>query len=208
MTKWDREPLKRACVCQSKRAQLCRPRPPITRRLFGFLNSADAIAYHNRGVAHYHNRDVDGALADFDQAIRLSPTLAMAYFNRGNALLEKKEFDRAIADLDEATKLKPELVHAYVDRGFAYIQKLDVDKAIKDFNTAINLDPKFARAYSNRAAAHAAKGNISDARSDFCQVINLALEDIERDLQLRLHGRQASSFRGSVPKASTEQGAR
>ena len=41
-----------------------------------------ANAYTNRGLARYKKGDIDGAIADLDEAIRIRPGLATAYLNR------------------------------------------------------------------------------------------------------------------------------
>jgi hypothetical protein len=40
-----------------------------------------AITYNNRGVARRHISDINGAIADLDQAIRLDQKLTVAYNN-------------------------------------------------------------------------------------------------------------------------------
>ena len=45
-----------------------------------------AWAYNSRGAAYYAKGDLDRAIADYDEAIRLDPKEAIAYNNRGVAL--------------------------------------------------------------------------------------------------------------------------
>lgn len=47
------------------------------------LNPRDGIVYLNRGIAYDALGDMERALADFEQAIRLCPKRAEAYNNRG-----------------------------------------------------------------------------------------------------------------------------
>jgi tetratricopeptide (TPR) repeat protein len=49
--------------------------------------------------------DLDGAIADYDQAIKLNPKFGLAYKNRGKAKQEKGDLDGAIADFNRAIKL-------------------------------------------------------------------------------------------------------
>ena len=42
-----------------------------------------AVAYNNRGIAYAAKGDLDRAIADFNEAIRLDPKDATAYTNRG-----------------------------------------------------------------------------------------------------------------------------
>jgi tetratricopeptide (TPR) repeat protein len=70
-------------------------------------NQDEAWAYNLRGLARMENGDLDKAIADFDEAIRLKWG-RKAYNNRGSAWQRKKEYDKAIADWDEATALDPD----------------------------------------------------------------------------------------------------
>lgn len=87
-----------------------------TRRIeAGGLDRAELTrTYSNRGLAWLQKGgqrpgavELDRALADFDQTIRLDPRFPDAYFNRAAAWAAKENVDRAIADLGEALKVDP-----------------------------------------------------------------------------------------------------
>ena len=80
-----------------------------------------AEAYYLRGVAYRNKGDLDRAIADYSEAIRLDPKLAAAYNNRGNAYKDKGDSDHAIADFSEAIRLAPEL-EASQRRSFAALR--------------------------------------------------------------------------------------
>ncbi len=61
--------------------------------------------------------DLDGALKDYTEAIRLKPDLAEAYNNRGVARAAKGDPDGALKDCTEAIRLKPDYAGAYNNRG-------------------------------------------------------------------------------------------
>ena len=65
-------------------------------------------AYYNRGNAYDDKGDVDRAIADYTEAIRLDPKFALAYNNRGNAYKAKGNSGRARADFDQANALMPQ----------------------------------------------------------------------------------------------------
>ena len=71
-----------------------------------------AAGYVSQGRKDQAGGDLDSALANFNQAIRLDPKLAEAYDNRGSIYDGKGDYARAIADYDEALKLDPKLESA------------------------------------------------------------------------------------------------
>jgi tetratricopeptide (TPR) repeat protein len=56
---------------------------PLARR------ADNAVPYNNRGVARSDKGDLDGAIKDYAEAIRLKPDFALAYYNRGLARHKK-----------------------------------------------------------------------------------------------------------------------
>jgi tetratricopeptide (TPR) repeat protein len=76
-----------------------------------------AGAYNNRGGAWRDKGDLDRAIADYNEGIRLNPKDAAAYNNRGNVWRDKGDLDRAIADYNEAIRLNPKDANAYIVRG-------------------------------------------------------------------------------------------
>jgi tetratricopeptide (TPR) repeat protein len=73
----------------------------------GVSSEADASeALRARGIAAYRNGDLDGAMADLDQAIQLNPKFAAAYIDRGIVLYRMQKFDRALADVARAKQIE------------------------------------------------------------------------------------------------------
>src|ERR1051325_7943219 len=68
-----------------------------------------AIAYCNRGFALTEKNELDEALADLEQAIKIDPTDACPFNNRGRVFTLKGDLERATADYDQAIKLDPKL---------------------------------------------------------------------------------------------------
>jgi tetratricopeptide (TPR) repeat protein len=66
------------------------------------LTLTDARAYREHGIAAYRNGDLNGAIADFDQAIQLDPKFAPAYIDRGIVFYRLRKFNRAFADIAHA----------------------------------------------------------------------------------------------------------
>ena len=100
-----------------------------------------ANAYYNRGAEYEAKGDLDRAMVDYNEAIRLDPQEKDFYNNRGTAWQAKGNLDRAIADYDEAIRLDPKERTFYNNRGTAHLYSGSLPKAVADFNQASELDP-------------------------------------------------------------------
>ncbi len=132
-----------------------------------------AANYTNRGNGYRDKNDLDHAIADFNEAIRLDPKLAMAFLGRGIAFSDKGDNDRAIADFNEVIRLDPKFARAFLGRGIVFSDKGDLDRAIADYSEAIRLDPKDATAFLGRGVAYRAKGDNDRAIADHSEAIRL-----------------------------------
>ncbi len=113
----------------------------------------DAFPYLMRAFVRHDQGELDAALRDYDQAIRLDPRSTPALCNRARAWSDKQDYDKAIADYSAAIRLDPKCVLAYVGRATVWGTKRDFDRAIEDSSEAIWLDPLAITAYCNRGRA-------------------------------------------------------
>jgi tetratricopeptide (TPR) repeat protein len=72
-----------------------------------------------RGYVRSELGDKKGAIADYDQTLRLDPNNALAYYNRGIARRGLGDKKGAIADYDQTLRLDPKYATAYYSRGLA-----------------------------------------------------------------------------------------
>ena len=101
-----------------------------------------AIACNNRGLAYRDKGELDRAIADHTEAIRLDPRFAVAFNSRGFTYDRKGERDRAVADYTEAIRLDPRFAVAFRNRGRDYLYAGALAKALADFSQSSELDPK------------------------------------------------------------------
>ena len=120
-----------------------------------------------RGIEKGKNGDLDGAIADFNRAIKADPKNDAPYYNRAQAKWLKKDAAGAVADYTKAIELGSANPAAYNNRGNARSENNDRDGAIADYTHAIELKPDYARAYYNRAVTKEAKGDKTGAETDF-----------------------------------------
>ena len=137
-------------------------------------NPGDWAKYVWRANVWLKRKELDTAIADYNEAIRLNPGSAgVAHQGRGRAWREKKDYDKALADCNEAIRLDPGHALAYYTRGVVWSDKKDYDKAIADYNEAIRLDPGYERAYNGRGNAWRAKKDYDKAIADYNEAIRL-----------------------------------
>ena len=139
-----------------------------------------AANYTRRGNGYRDRNDLDHAIADYNEAIRIDPGLTLAFLGRGIAFSDKGDNDRAIADFSEAIRLDPKFARAYTNRGIVFRDKGDLDRAIADYSEAIRLDPEDAMAFTSRGIAYHAKGDNDRAIADFNEAIRLDPKDAMR----------------------------
>ena len=63
-------------------------------------------AFCSRGNARQDKGDLEGAIADYNEAIRLQPDDAINFCNRGIARKAKGDLEGAMADFEQAARLK------------------------------------------------------------------------------------------------------
>jgi tetratricopeptide (TPR) repeat protein len=130
-----------------------------------------AQALVNRGNAwRMRERNIDRAIDDYTQAIRLQPDFATAFASRGFTwLFDRHDPDRAIADFNQALRLDPTTAYVFYYRAVAYSDKGELDRAIADFDQAIRLMPQFAIAWRDRGKARQAKGDQAGGAADIAE---------------------------------------
>ena len=97
-----------------------------------------------RGIEKGKKGDLNGAIADFDKAIKANPNDSDVYINRAYAKRQKKDPAGAIADYSRTIEIDPEYSHAYYNRAIAKKQKGDVAGSEADRKRAGEIDPTLA----------------------------------------------------------------
>lgn len=115
-----------------------------TRALDESLSRRDRAATHvNRGIIYMQARNLEMAMRDYQNAIRLEPSLAEAHVNLGIALLHRGGRDReAIAALTRGIDMKPARPEvALYTRAVAYEMVGDTRAAFEDYSAAAAAKP-------------------------------------------------------------------
>jgi tetratricopeptide (TPR) repeat protein len=136
------------------------------------LSAQNAQTRLDNGKRLFDQRNYDGAIREFDEAIKLDPNMAEAYAYRARAYVGNNN-DQALSDANKAIQLNSRLAMGYLARGNVYRNKKDYDRAIADYTEAIRLDPQNAIAYYNRGNSYDDKKDYDRAIADFTEAIRL-----------------------------------
>jgi tetratricopeptide (TPR) repeat protein len=138
-----------------------------------FANPWNVTAFADRGLllSRYENQ-YNLALADFSQALSLSPDNVAILTLRGDTYAAQGKLAAAFVDLDRAVTLSPRTAEVYVHRAAAFTRQGTVDKALKDYEQALAIDSDNVDALISRSALQSVSGNAAAAISD----LDLALK--------------------------------
>ena len=129
-------------------------------------------AYTKRGSAWQALGNLENAIRDWDEAIKLSPRDPFLFSLRGEAWRMKPNL-RAIDDLTEAIRLDPNQASFFSHRAMAFLDFGERRKAIDDCTEAIRIDPNLARAYAVRGRAWTELEQFEIAQADLDRAILL-----------------------------------
>ncbi|MBI2898877.1 MAG: protein kinase [Planctomycetes bacterium] len=132
-------------------------------------------------------KDLEGAIADCAEAVRINPRCTGAHFISGLARQRKGDLDGAISDYTRALGIAR---HAgtFFNRGLARLGKGEYDGAIADYGEVIEIDPLNADAFAYRGTARERKGDLDGAAKDWERGLEVAPANWpqRRDVEARL----------------------
>jgi tetratricopeptide (TPR) repeat protein len=81
--------------------------------------------------------ELDRALKDGEEAVRLNPNSIAWKNNRGEVLIKRKEYDKAVAEFSDILSTSPRYFFALHNRGEAYLRSRQFAKAKADIELAL-----------------------------------------------------------------------
>jgi tetratricopeptide (TPR) repeat protein len=116
------------------------------------------------GVSLIQQQQLDGAIARFQQAIALDPTIVPAHYNLGLALRQKGDIQGAATAFYRTIQAKPDWGLAYANLGAALLEGGNLPQAQEYLERAIVLDPQSAIGYYNLGLVYQQQQNPRQAR--------------------------------------------
>jgi tetratricopeptide (TPR) repeat protein len=122
-------------------------------------------AYMERGNAHRFLGEMDPAIADFEKAVDLDPSLAPAYTSLGSIYRDRGDRQRALDEYSKSIAIARN-VDALYERGEMYEAAGEHQKAIDDFTSAIDGMRDAPYMYRARALARRNLGDTAGYEAD------------------------------------------
>jgi tetratricopeptide (TPR) repeat protein len=130
-------------------------------------------AHNNLGNILHSKGLLDGAIAEYREAIRLKKDYAVAHYNLSNTLSRKGQLDEAIAECREAIRINMDRPETHVSLGIALRLKGRQDEAIAEYRQAIRLNKHYLEGYCNLGIALHDKGLLDEAIAELRQAIRI-----------------------------------
>lgn len=127
-----------------------------------------ALAYFGRGYVNYRNKKTKDALGDYDEALKLYPTLTIALNNRGSIHMASGESAKALADFDAALAVDPRQKNALANKAELLRTKGQLSDAMTAVTAALAIDANFdwARRVKARIVADTEKLEADKRKKD------------------------------------------
>ena len=127
------------------------------------------VAWGNRANYYRDLGQVQKALNDYSEVIRLAPDKPNAYNSRGKLYFNssnRRDWPQAMEDYKKALSLEPDNAEYMTNLGAIYAKMDDRSNALSYFTQAIQTNPEHAVAYLNRSIIYQMLNRPTDALSD------------------------------------------
>lgn len=131
------------------------------------------IMHDSFGGALFENGQLDEAIAQFKEALRINPKYSGAKRNIGIVFLKQGKIDESIKVLTEVVNSKGNQPKAHNYLGLAYAEKGELDKAIQHYKEAIRLKPDYVEAIGNLGIALKEHGQATEAIKEWKRALLL-----------------------------------
>jgi tetratricopeptide (TPR) repeat protein len=118
--------------------------------------------------------DLNRALAEYNEAIRLDPNSAAVFADRGLVYETAGDYAHAVPDFEQATKLAPGIVDFWNSRCWARaLDGKELQQALADCNEALRLGPDRADVLDSRGMVYLKLGDLKRARADYDAALHI-----------------------------------
>jgi protein O-mannosyl-transferase len=163
------------------------------------VTEGNDVAHNNLGTALEKKGEINEAIRQYQESLRLKADSIEARNNLGVALGRKGQMDEAIKQFQEAIRLKPDDAPSYNNLGGAFYQQGNTAEAIRQFQEAIRLKPDYADPHNGLGIALDKGGQIGEAIRQLQEAIRLKPDHTDAHYNLGVafyqQGRTAEAIR-------------
>jgi tetratricopeptide (TPR) repeat protein len=141
-------------------------------------------SYEARGILYEELGQIDKALEDYNEAIKLFPWCGTrSHIHRTAIYIKTGEYKKVIDGcnfiINNVNNPPADFAMAYNTRGDVYYKKGNIEQAFVDYNTAIQIASYNDKAYFNRGLIYLEKADYEKAIQDFSEAIKCGYRNIK-----------------------------
>jgi protein O-mannosyl-transferase len=155
--------------------------------------------HYNLGLTLERLKDLDGAIREYQEALRINPGYNQARGQLGTVLAAKGELDAAIHEYQDALQIDPDYKDVHNNLGLVLARKGELDAAIREYREALRISPDYIEALNNLGIALARKGDLDGAIEKFQEALRVRPDDKEALTNLK-RARALKGPQGEAPK--------
>jgi spermidine synthase len=168
-----------ADVARVRRLAVGPPRLVAGSAYLGAIVPESADLHNTLGIAHAAKGEIDDALAEFGEALRLDPESALTHWHLGAALAAAGAREEAISHLRRSVQIDPGNGEAHYDLARMLLGSRHDADAVDEFRAALRLMPNSVEAHTGLGVAFASQRKIDEAIDQFQLALTLEPESAE-----------------------------
>jgi len=164
-------------------------------------NHGEVLEHHvERGVAAAHRGDLQRAVYEFNEAVRINPVYARGYYNLGIAYMEMGQTDDALDNFARALEIEPNYVDARNNAALIFARTGRLKLAVQQWFAVLEVAPTSLDVHNNLGNALAQMGYMDKAVEHWLKAIEINPE------YASAHNNLANAFRsqGKNEEAMTQ----
>jgi tetratricopeptide (TPR) repeat protein len=135
--------------------------------------SRNHVAHSLLGTALADRGQFDGAIAQYQEALKIKPNFDSAHLALGGALAGRGQIDEAMAHYRKVLETHPDNAEAHIALANALAGRGQIDEAIAHYRKVLEIQPAHADAHYNLAVLLAGCGRFDEAIAQYRQSLEI-----------------------------------
>lgn len=150
-----------------------------------YIKAAETHSVRGRTLAD--EGDFEGAVAAFEEALRVDPRNVEAHISLATIYMNTEDYDKAIEHAQAGLMYDPKSIEAWLSLGNIYDEMGEFDKALEQLKYAMGVDEENPEVYYLMGYIYGEKGHAASGEGDVSEAkrhLTSAKQFMERCLQL------------------------